>query len=107
MAAGNETKTSGASRDADPLVRLQAQPPARLAQAVLNGLLRVFGELRPVHRLQPPVAKAGAFTLDVLLHQSRLRIDQLSHVSHGQPPLRAGPRPDTFPIKPARRLSCP
>src|SRR5258708_34237537 len=104
MAAGNETKTSGASRDADPLVRLQAQPPARLAQAVLNGPLRVFGELRPVHRLQPPVAKVGALTPDVVRHQARLRVDQLELVAAPPHPLRARRAAHPEPTAPPARL---
>jgi hypothetical protein len=33
-------------------VRLQAEPPLRVAQTIVDGARGVVGELRPVHRLQ-------------------------------------------------------
>ena len=38
--------------DAERVVRLQAESPLRMAQAIVDGARGVFARFRPVHRLQ-------------------------------------------------------
>src|SRR5687768_2967144 len=84
-------------------VRLQAQSPARMAEAVLHREPRIRLDLRPIHRLHKEVSKIEL--LELLRLRSRLRIDELELVSRMHDKIRTGLGTDTEPIDALR--NCP
>src|SRR5919204_6748197 len=88
--------------DPDRLVRLQAEPPLRMAQAVIDGARGVLGHVRPVHRLQRETLEGEAF--EILRRGARLRVDQLQLVAFAQHEVRAGLGADADAIDARGRL---
>src|SRR5215475_9466388 len=61
--------------DADCLVCLDAEPPLRVAQAIVDRARGIGGHIRTVHRLQREALEGE--TGEVLGRRARLRVDQL------------------------------
>ena len=78
---------------------LQAQPPLRMRQAVLDRQPGVLLAVGAVHRLQQQVREVQV--LEPLRRRAVLRIDQLQFVAAGQRSGRAGLRADADPVEPA------
>src|SRR5262249_50079677 len=62
------------SRDPDELVHLQAEAPARMSPAVLDGARGVLDAIRPVHRLQ---VEQNEVQIGDALRCDRVREDEL------------------------------
>src|SRR6266404_59959 len=90
--------------DTQCFVRLQAEPPLRVVQAILNRARSIFDHVGPVHRLQ-----RKAFKLKIgerLRHRGRLRINQLELMAAAYSQLRAGFRADANPVHAVGRVDC-
>src|ERR1700753_2973267 len=68
--------------NSDHLVRLQAEPPLRMAHAVVGGISGVRGHVGTAHRLQRE-AREGE-VLEIRRARAVLRIDQLQLVAGSQ-----------------------
>src|SRR5437899_2257464 len=90
------------SANSKHLVRLQAQPPGRMPQAIVHRLRHVAGEVRTVHRLQGKAleSKAG----EIFRRRLRLRIDELQFVTGPDTQIGAGLGADAEPVETRRRL---
>src|SRR6476619_1427159 len=91
--------------DTECFVRLQAEPPLRMAQAIVDRPRGVFDHVGPVHRLQ-----RKAFEIEprkVFRRSSFLRIDQLQFVAAAHHEAGAGFRADADPVHPAGRFDRP
>src|SRR5215468_7136801 len=88
--------------DPDRLVRLQAEPPLRMAQAVIDGARGVLDHVRPVHRLQRETLEGK--TLEILRACALLRIDQLQLVAFAEHEVRAGLGADANPVHAIGRI---
>src|SRR5215210_6801008 len=89
------------SWNAEKLMRLQAEPPARVGQAVVHGERRISRALGAVHRLQEEVAELQI--LEVLRAESALGIDQLHLASRTHVQLRSGLGAHAEPVELGRR----
>src|SRR3954469_4668685 len=96
--------TEGLS-DTKCLVCLQAEPPLRMAQAVVDCARGVFDQFGPVHRLQ-----RKAFEIEsrkIFRRGARLRIHQLQFVAAAHHQSGAGFRADADPVHPVGRFDRP
>src|SRR6185312_1607536 len=89
------------SWDAEELVGLEAQAPARMGEAEIDGERGVARALRPVHRLQEEMAERQA--LEILGRDSGLRKDQLQLVAGAERERRARLGADADPVEAAGR----
>jgi hypothetical protein len=88
--------------DAECFVRLQAKPPLRMAQAVIDRARGVLDHIRSVHRLQRE-------TLEIEIGKGlgrgiRLRINQLEFMTSPYHEIGAGFRADANPVHAVGRL---
>src|SRR3954464_6023823 len=91
--------------DAEGLVCLQAEPPLRMAQAVVDRARGVFDQFGPVHRLQ-----RKAFEIEprqIFRRGPCLRIHQLQFVAAADHQSGAGLRADADPVHPVGRFDRP
>src|ERR1035437_7382007 len=82
--------------DTECFVRLQAEPPLRMAQTIVDRARGVLDNVRSVHRLQ-----REPFKIEIdkgLRRRIRLRVDQLEFVASPYHELRAGFRADANPV---------
>src|ERR1700754_4845204 len=88
--------------DTKCLVRLQAEPPLRMAQTIIDGARGVFGDFGAVHRLQrePLEGEIGK----ILRRGIFLRIDQLQLVAFSQDQSGARFGADADPVHAVGRL---
>src|SRR5258707_7087392 len=82
--------------DAERLVRLHAEAPPGMAQAVVDGARGVLGHVRAIHRLQREPLEGK--TEVVLRRCALLRIDQLQFVTPAYHEIGAGFRADANPV---------
>src|SRR5258708_8127447 len=82
--------------DAERLVRLHAESPLGMAQAVVDRPRGVLGRVRTVHRLQREPLEGKAEV--VLRRGALLRIDQLQFVTPAYHEIGAGFRADANPV---------
>src|SRR5260370_5355273 len=82
--------------DAERLVRLHAEPPLGMAQAIVDRARGVFGYVGAVHRLQREAFEGK--TEIVLRRRTLLRIDQLQFVPPAHHEIGAGFRADANPV---------
>src|SRR5919201_1612123 len=82
--------------DTDRLVRLQAEPPLRMTQAIVDGSRGVIDHVRSVHWLQREALEGEP--LEILRRSANLRIDQLQLVPFSQDEVRAGLGADANPV---------
>src|SRR3984893_13949147 len=82
--------------DAERLVRLHAEPPLRMAQAIVDCTGGVLDHVRAVHRLQRKPLKGKAEV--ILRRRACLRIDQLQFVTPAYHEIGAGFRADANPV---------
>src|SRR6185312_2250845 len=87
--------------DPDYLVRLQAEPPLRMRQAVFGRARGVGDDIRPVHRLQREALEGQAF--EVRWGRALLRIDQLQLMALPEHELGSGLGADADPVDPCGR----
>src|SRR5438105_14884943 len=86
--------------DAKCLMRLQAEPPLRMAQAILDRARRVLYHVRAVHWLQ-----REPFEIEVgkgLRRRVGLRVDQLQLLAAADHEVRAGLRAGANPVQAVR-----
>src|ERR1700704_6170389 len=88
--------------DTKRLVRLQAEPPLRMAQAVVDRARGVLDHVRPVHRLQREALEGEVDK--GLRRRIFLRIDQLELMTLPDHEVRTGFRADADPIHSRGRL---
>src|SRR6185295_2749553 len=91
--------------DAECLVCLQAEPPLRMAQAVVDRARGVFGHVGSVHRLQ-----RKPFEIEprkIFRRGAGLRIHQLQFVAAAHHEASAGFRADADPVHPVGRFDRP
>src|ERR1700682_4892762 len=82
--------------DAERLVRLHAEPPFGMAQAVVDCARGVLGHIRAIHRLQREPLEGK--TEVVLRRGALLRIHQLQFVAPAYHEIGAGFRADANPV---------
>src|SRR6185369_14764467 len=82
--------------DTERLVRLQAEPPLRMAQAVVDHACGIVGDLGPVHRLQRE-AREGEVR-EILRPRAGLRVDQFQLMPVPDHELGTGFRADADPV---------
>src|ERR1051325_6775621 len=85
----------------EQLVRLQAEPPLRVHETILNGALRVGDEVRPIHGLQEEVREIER--LESLRQRRGLRKHELELIAAREHERRHGLWTHTDPIQAARR----
>src|SRR5258708_23334657 len=82
--------------DTKGLVRLHAEPPLRMAHAIIDGALGVGGDVRPIHRLQREALEGEIG--EGRRHGAGLWIDQFELVAPPYPQFRAGFGTDADPV---------
>src|SRR6185503_20463945 len=85
----------------EKLVRLNAQSPTRVREAVLDRRSCVFGEVRTVHRLQEELLEVQRLQRRRI--ERRLRKYQLQLIAAAENPFRSGLRTHADPIDATRR----
>lgn len=83
---------------------LDAQPPARMSQAIFNGRLRIGSLVGPVHGLQPELIEWQVF--QVRRVYAGLRENQLKFLSLAHNPVSPRLGTGTKPIYTGRRAHC-
>src|SRR5947209_12463817 len=90
------------SSDIDDLVHLQAQPPARVTQAVRNGAGGVLDKLRVMHGLERKALEGKR--LEQLGRRAGLREHEFQLVTGSYSKLGTGLGADANPVQSTRRL---
>src|SRR5579871_1187752 len=88
--------------DADCLVCLKAEPPLRVAQAIIDRARGVGGHIRTVHRLKREALEGEAG--EIFRRCTSLRVDKLQFMPAPQDELGAGLRADADPVEARGRI---
>src|SRR6516225_3167270 len=95
-------KKSKLLSDTQVLMRLHAQPPLRMPQAIIDRARGILGNVRAVHRLQREALKGK--TREILRLGTCLRINQLELMATAQHEVCTRFRADADPVQPLRSL---
>src|SRR4029079_4418727 len=88
--------------DAECLVRLQAEPPLRMPQAIVDRPRGVLDDIRPIHRLQRETLEGERF--EILRCRTWLRIDQFQLMAPAHHEIGSGFRADANPVHARGRI---